>query len=34
MSDMSDEFKIDILSSIKNLVKLLPNKSKTVLQFL
>ena len=34
LSDMSDEFKIDILRSIKNLVKQIPKRSKTVLSFL
>lgn len=31
---MSDEFKIDILRSVKNLVKNAPKRNKTVLQFL
>lgn len=31
---MSDEFKIDILRSIKNLIKTIPSRSKTVLSFL
>lgn len=31
---MSDEFKIDILRSVKNLVRSAPKRSKTVLYFL
>lgn len=31
---MSDEFKIDILKSIKSLVKAYPKRAKTVLSFL
>ena len=34
MGDMSDEFKIDILRSVKNLVRSAPKRSKTVLYFL
>lgn len=34
LSDMSDEFKIDILRSIKSLVKNIPKRSKSVLSFL
>ena len=34
LSDMSDEFKIDILRSIKNLVKQIPKRFKVVLNFL
>ncbi|KRX03144.1 Coatomer/clathrin adaptor appendage, Ig-like subdomain [Pseudocohnilembus persalinus] len=34
LADMSDDFKIDILRSIKSLIKSVPKRSKTVLQFL
>ncbi len=34
LEDMSDEFKIDILRSVRNLVKNIPKRAKAVLSFL